>query len=39
MKTETEIKLPGPEALRGNPGSIDTKHFIALVQRERSDYT
>ena len=39
MKTDTEIKLLGLEVLRKNLGSGDTEQFIALIQREKSDYT
>ena len=39
MRTDSEIKLSGLEALNKNLGIVETEKFIALIQRERFDYT
>ncbi|SLM33194.1 conserved hypothetical protein [Desulfamplus magnetovallimortis] len=39
MRTDTEIKMAGLEVLSDNLGMIEAERFIALVQRERFDYT
>ena len=39
MKTDSEIKMLGLEILSHNLGMIETERFIALIQRERFDYT
>ncbi|GAB6095965.1 hypothetical protein JCM14469_22180 [Desulfatiferula olefinivorans] len=39
MKTDTEIKIQGLEILNRHLGMVETEKFIALIQRERMDYT
>jgi len=39
LKTDTEIKVLGLEILSRNLGLVETERFIALIQRERFDYT
>lgn len=39
MRTDSEIKMNGFEILSNNLGIIETERFIALIQRERFDYT
>ncbi|MFO1431411.1 MAG: hypothetical protein U1F76_14920 [Candidatus Competibacteraceae bacterium] len=39
MKTDTEIRLDGIKALVQALGVIEAERFIALVNRERFDYT
>jgi hypothetical protein len=39
MKVDTEIKLLGLEILNQHLGVVETERFIALVQREKFDYT
>ena len=39
MKTDSEIKMSGFEILNHNLGMVETERFIALIQRERFDYT
>lgn len=39
MKTETEVKTAGMRALIAALGEVEAEHFVALVQRERFDYT
>ncbi len=39
MKTDTEIKMAGFEILSHHLGMVDTERFIALIQREKFDYT
>ncbi len=39
MKTETEVKSAGMRALIAALGEVEAEHFVALVQRERFDYT
>ena len=39
MRTDSEIKLSGFEVLNRNLGLLETERFIALIQREKFDYT
>ena len=39
MKTDTEIKLQGLEALVRSLGEVEAERFISLIQREPFDYT
>ncbi len=39
MKTDTEIKLQGLEALVRSLGEVEAERFISLMQREPFDYT
>ncbi len=39
MKVDTEIKLLGLEILTQHLGIVETERFIALIQREKFDYT
>jgi len=39
MKTDSEIKHLGFEILSRNLGLVETERFIALIQREKFDYT
>jgi hypothetical protein len=39
MRTDSEIKMSGFEALNHNLGMVETEKFIALIQREKFDYT
>jgi len=39
MRTDTEIKMAGFEVLSYNLGMVETERFIALIQREKFDYT
>jgi hypothetical protein len=39
MRTDTEIKMAGFEILSNNLGMVETERFIALIQREKFDYT
>ena len=39
MKTDTEIKMAGFELLSNNLGMVEAEKFIALIQREKFDYT
>jgi hypothetical protein len=39
MRTDSEIKLAGFEILSNNLGMVETERFIALIQREKFDYT
>jgi hypothetical protein len=39
MKTDSEIKIMGLEILNRHLGLVETEKFIALIQRERLDYT
>jgi hypothetical protein len=39
MRTDAEIRLSGFEALNYNLGMVEAERFIALIQRERFDYT
>lgn len=39
MRTDTEIKMAGFELLSNNLGMVEAEKFIALIQREKFDYT
>ena len=39
MKTETQIRYEGLDALVKQLGMIDAERFISLILRERFDYT
>ena len=39
MKVDTEIKILGYEILTQHLGLVEAERFIALVQREKFDYT
>ncbi len=39
MRTNTEIKMAGFELLSNHFGMIEAERFIALIQREKFDYT
>jgi hypothetical protein len=39
MKIDSEIKMLGIEVLNRHLGVVDTERFIALIQREKFDYT
>jgi hypothetical protein len=39
MNVDTEIKLRGLEILNKYLGIIETERFVALIQREKFDYT
>jgi hypothetical protein len=39
MRTDSEIKMSGFEVLNQNLGLVETEKFIALIQREKFDYT
>ena len=39
MKTDEAIKQVGFEALNKTLGLVDTERFIALINREKFDYT
>ena len=39
MKVDSEIKMLGFEVLNKHLGIVDTERFIALIQREKFDYT
>ena len=39
MRTDSEIKMAGFEILSRNLGMIETEKFIALIQRDKFDYT
>ncbi len=39
MRTDTEIKMAGFEMLSNNLGMVEAEKFIALIQREKFDYT
>jgi len=39
MKTDTEIKCEGIQALFVNLGKVDAERFVALLSREPFDYT
>jgi hypothetical protein len=39
MRTDSEIKMSGFEILSNNLGMVETERFIALIQREKFDYT
>lgn len=39
MRTDIEIKMAAFEILSNNLGMVETERFIALIQREKFDYT
>lgn len=39
MKTDTEIRFEGIRALMQVMGTVEAERFIALINRERFDYT
>ena len=39
MKTDTEIRIDGTQALVETLGEVDAERFIALIMREPFDYT
>ncbi len=39
MKTDTEIKCEGIQALISSLGEVDAERFVALISREPFDYT
>lgn len=39
MKTDTEIRFDGIRALMQAMGAVEAERFIALINRERFDYT
>ena len=39
MKADSEIKRLGFEILNQHLGMVETERFIALIQREKFDYT
>ena len=39
MKTDTEIRSEGIRALMQVMGAVEAERFIALINRERFDYT
>ncbi len=39
MRTDTEIKMAGFEMLSNKLGMVEAERFIALIQREKFDYT
>jgi len=39
MRTDTEIKLDGTKALIKAMGTVEAERYIALIARERFDYT
>jgi len=39
MRTDNEIKMAGYELLSNNLGMVEAERFIALIQREKFDYT
>ena len=39
MKTDMEIKNAGMNTLMKNLGDVEAERFIALIQREKFDYT
>jgi hypothetical protein len=39
MRADTEIKMLGIEILNQHLGVVETERFIALIQREKFDYT
>ena len=38
-RTDMEIKILGLEVLNENLGPVDAERFVALIQREKFDYT
>lgn len=39
MRTDREIRLSGIQALVQSLGAVDAERFVALINRERFDYT
>ena len=39
MKTDTDIRFEGIRALMQALGTVEAERFIALINRERFDYT
>ncbi|UUX93359.1 hypothetical protein [Methanoplanus endosymbiosus] len=39
MKTDSEIKISGLEILNQHLGMVEAERFIALIQRDKFDYT
>lgn len=39
MKTDTDIRFEGIRALMQTLGTVEAERFIALINRERFDYT
>ncbi|WP_089726324.1 hypothetical protein [Candidatus Thiosymbion oneisti] len=39
MRTDSEIKMSGFEILNHHLGIVEAEKFIALIQREKFDYT
>jgi regulator of PEP synthase PpsR (kinase-PPPase family) len=39
MMTDTEIRMKGLQILAQHLGDIEAERFVALIQREPSDYT
>jgi hypothetical protein len=39
MKTETEIRMQGMQALIGALGLVEAERFLAAVSRDKLDYT
>lgn len=39
MQTDAELKIQGLEILNRHLGMVESERFIALIQRERFDYT
>ena len=39
MKTDTEIRIEGTEALIRTMGELAAERYISLIQRETFDYT
>lgn len=39
MRADSEIKMLGLEVLNENLGIVEAERFVALIQRERFDYT
>jgi len=39
MRADSQIKMLGFEALNKHLGRVDAEKFVALIQREKFDYT
>jgi hypothetical protein len=39
MRPDSEVKMLGLEKLNESLGIVDAERFVALIQRERFDYT
>ncbi len=39
MKVDAELKVLGLEILTQHPGLVEAERFVALIQREKFDYT